>query len=551
MKTQAEIHGIDAYLKDLYSGVRTQQEIDDTYYKDTFTVPWIKKELVRRLGRGARMVDAPAEHIITSQPQFYREESKLTRQDALKNVVSLGNEWIQIMKRQNPNPFKEHVRTNNLRGEVWIQLVHNDKWFKGEKKGMPVRFLLPDPMVVFASPNEDENGMPEYVVLKYKRLPWVLAQLYPKWSKANDVKNLKGEVNFLAYLDAKQDYVEIDKEVVKNQKNIYGFTPFFHSLSGYGKNSPTGDMTDLIVGRLRNVRHNLERKTSLVSDIDSCIHQFANRSVDANITDKSLSVEKVGKDMEQGYQMGDGLIHVNPYGVDVKRAVEALPEQSIFQYLHEVDSELALDDPLQTLSAMAQGDSGRLQDILHSSTMMRYQTLVESAEVSWSTAFSKALELCDKIPGLYPPSLKEKDIDGDFNCRIELKAEDPLSAERLALRGSREYAQKEIDLRTNLVERKGYTQDKADNIINQMIIDDATINNPMFRQIVGNTALKQMGMEAEMAEAQVGGAQDLTGLNPTEMQRAVGQVESPEGAEMANIQRQQRKSPEAYTRGGM
>ena len=65
------------YKENLYSGVRFEQGKDLGFYEDTFEVPEVKDpHIALRTGVGRRMIDAPAEQIITSNPQAFVHTNK-------------------------------------------------------------------------------------------------------------------------------------------------------------------------------------------------------------------------------------------------------------------------------------------------------------------------------------------------------------------------------------------------------------------------------------------------------------------------------------------
>ena len=98
------------YIKDLYDVVRREQKTDQEYRDDTFAVDEIKApHNVWRSGLGARMIDAPAEQIITSNPQAFVEIEKGGK-EAENRIAKMFNYWLDLMRRQNPNPFKESLK---------------------------------------------------------------------------------------------------------------------------------------------------------------------------------------------------------------------------------------------------------------------------------------------------------------------------------------------------------------------------------------------------------------------------------------------------------
>ena len=562
--TKQEILDYKTYLvDDLYANLNRERAKDQEFYDDTFKVPQLapknRPELpVSRTGKGARLVDSPAEHIITTNPQAFKRDV-ISEKDQVKTnrVLSMLNQqWIPLLKRQNPNPFKESARKILLRGDSWLQLAHNSSWVTGEieKLGLPVLFLMPDPMTVYADP-EEHNGIPKRVIVWCERMPWLVKQIFDKWSNPLN-KKPTDKVNYLAYFDDDVRYFEADGEpLLKDeiQENLYGFPPFIHATSGFGYQSSTGEPADLIVGRLRKVRDLLIRLTAITSSIDAVIYLMAQPHTDFRTT-----VDRVyGKEAFTDYERGLATYNVLPYGVEPVPSPPVPQLGDLFRYLAVIESSLEREDP-RVLAGIPAGTSGRQQDIVGASAMMRYETVAENIEAQFSTGIDMSLQMLKAVPGLMPDEIKETDIDTGYY--IKLKAEDPLDIERKATLGSRLYAQKEIDLMTNLVEYQGKTPDRGKEIITNILVDLVTINNPLWAEMAGEAAAEEMGMEKYLEEIKQRTArqtQQQQGLqappSPSEMQRVTGEVMTPEGREMideALRTKGGRRPPQAYFRGG-
>ena len=497
MRTQDEIQKLLIYLRDDYYGnLRREQETDKTYYDDTFKVPWIKNpKKIQRTGKGARMVDSPAEHIITSNPVAYYDNGN---HDSSIRVNTALNHQISIMKRRNPNPPKQFAKNMiGYPGEGWLRVMHNEEWRNNKHpEGSPILYFTPNPLIVFASPNEDENGVPEYVILHYERMPFILSEVYPKWSKAKDKPGKM--VKFTEFISKDQHYAEVDGETVRDQKNVYKFVPFVHKLSGFGTDSPEAKPEEMIMGRLRKVRSLLERKTAMVSNVDSVIHLFANESLDFIQTQERLEPPPGGWEAwVKGYEMGAGLAHFIPWGIEVKRGERIQPDQALLMYMASIDAELEREDPL-VMAGSPMGEGGRQQDMVTASAMKRYETIAENTEYAFSVAMGMGLRLMDTITGLRPDGIRKDDIKGHYNCRVELKASDPIESDRKATLGSRLYQMQQIDLRTNLIEYQGKTPEGADEIIIQMMVDKVTFQSPEIAQLIGMKAAQELGMEDEL-----------------------------------------------------
>jgi len=67
-------------IEDYHSERVKEQELDETYYNDSFECPNVRDiNKVIRLGTGADLVDTPAEQIITSNPKVYVEAVDRTK----------------------------------------------------------------------------------------------------------------------------------------------------------------------------------------------------------------------------------------------------------------------------------------------------------------------------------------------------------------------------------------------------------------------------------------------------------------------------------------
>ncbi len=554
-----EIKDLKGYLVNTYyAKLRAEQRIDEQYYNDKFAVPQIKHPVpISRTGRGARMVDSPSEHIITSNPQAFRvpiiKGGVATKGDENERLSVMFNQmWIPHLKKQNPNPFKQSVKDNMLYGESWVHILHNESWVTGkmEKKGLPIVLLSYNPQVIFADPNEDENGIPERLVLWYYRVPWIIKKRYPSWSNPKKRKDGDGDVEWFGYWDKDDQYFEADGEVVFQNKNPYGFVPWVHSLSGFGKTSSEGEPAEMIVGRLRKVRDTLVRECAITSSIDAQIYLMGQPQHDFE-TDPGVEVTP---EQIESYTVGLGVVNVLPPGVKRVKADTPQPTAEMFQHLYNTRSELEREDP-SVMSGSPVGTSGRQQEGAAASAMRRYDTIVENVENQFATIFSMGLRIMDKIPAFpLPNGVNKNDIDKNYEVSVKLKAADPLDDDRKATLGSRLVSQGEIDIKTNLVQYKGYTEDEAERIITQILIDKVTLQSPEIAELLGMRAAEKSGMsedlmalriKRQMMEQQQSGLSEAP--SATEQQRRSGQIESPlsrETIDRALTQRGARNPPE-------
>jgi hypothetical protein len=545
------------YEKDYYNQLREEQKVDQTYYDDKFEVPWIKPPLVvSRTGAGAKIIDEPVEQISAAGMMAFRKELKDTQiaKDSAVKVSSLVNKWIMRMMKQNPNPKHEWLKNMFLRGEAWILPMHNMKWVDPvfDKTELPVKFQIPDPLIIYASPNEDENGIPEHFFMCYERQPSVVHTMYPNWTdpKKEERINSKKTVTWIAYFDAKNRYWEADGEPVLGggiQPNIYGFTPAVHKIAPWGKTSPEGKPEELIMGRLRKARDLLNRDAASTSDIDSIIHLFANSPI---IVTPEIEGGSIPPDFAEKFVWKAGNVIENPTRLKIERPVDMLPDAQVLAWHDRINYALGAETPI-ALSGAPVGNTGRLQDMTYSTAMRKFESIVDSCQDAWATAFGMALKMCDTIPDLMPEEINSEDLKKNYEVKIELRSDDPIEAARLSADGDKKYQLGIIDDETNLVEYQGKSQERAAEIMAKKLVDMVMRNDPLILQAMAMTAVREAGLEEEynalkaQAETQTKGANPVPQYGSKGGEPRQGNIKTELGMEQADLMatRPARSSP--------
>lgn len=538
MKTVDQIHKIRDEYKNTYSDTKTEWDTDQSFYDDTFPVPEVKApHKVVRSGLGRRIIDSPAEQMVTSNPQAFFDTS---REDVVGRLGTSANGWFSMLKRQNPNPFKESLKNKLLLGVNYIRVAHNESWVTGKKEqvGLPVVFLLLDPRVVFASPEEDEEGIPKRVLIMYERQYEDVIIRYPNWVRPADKPNEK--VAWLEYWDADTKYCEADEVPLIHTKNIYGVTPFTRAYSGFGRRSPDGNMSSLIVGDLRFVRNLIQEECAIRSDISSVMHLFAHKPKTLIVPpDTVIDKNKLSRELTFGaYDL-----NVLKLPTDSKFTDEQIdqPSQEAFMYLGEITSRIERYSPM-IMAGFPFGTSGRQQDITSTAAMRRYDTVMENTETEWARAIELAYKIIDRVPTLTAPGLQKGDLKSKFRCEVKLRAKDPVEEDRKATLGSRLLQNNEIDPETNLIEFKGYTKERAREILIDTLKWKVLLGSPDIAELIGYRAAEKSGMAEDLdvlkqrrmqMEGQMKGQM---GTQPTQSQRTrvQGEVETPFGEEEAS-----------------
>ena len=518
MKTVNEIRDLKSYLVDEYHANRIlEQEIDRRYINDEVKLPHIKEPYAEiKLGTAFRMVNTPANHIITSNPQVYVEAvaNNDTARERQNKRGSLLNHWADMLTKQNPQPYKESVKNALQRGEGWIHVVNNPA-FKEQSvfnEQLPVSFTLPDPMIVFGSPDE-YMGVPAEIIICYKRGYMTVINKYNHWANPENKNDRNKLVDWFEYWSPDIRYFEADGVPVTGyskgkaysdgqEKNILGFVPFVHFYSGYGKSSPENRPEDLAVSRIRFNRGLILEKAEIRSAISSQLKLHSVTRVDV------METEAHQGDPKFDYSLDAGAMNVIPQGWTIKEHLGSEPGSQVFQHAYNIDGELEMDSP-PILSGITTGSSGRQDDIAVKQGIAQFESVVDNVGSAWSTAFQMGLQVLKTVPGLLPVTvrvkkpvdgvknqitIKEEDID-DTMCEVMLKAKDPIEDKAMALQGDREQQQGVIDWETNLTKYHGFTSDEAKEIMNKATVDKLVLSNPMLQNAITIQAMRELGME--------------------------------------------------------
>ena len=550
----------ERYIKELYLETRKQQRTDKEYIDDTFVVGDVKHpHKVLRLGLGYEIVNAPADQIVTSNPQAFVEVLK-GKAESGERIGKFINKQIDILKRQNPNPFKESVKNKGGRGENYIKLSHNEDWVTNKKglpifdtTGMPVFFSILDPMVMYGSPEEDVNGIPEKLIVFYERQPQEVITRYPKWSNPKVNERGKRLVEWFEYLDKDTVYWEADGEQVKYTPNPYGIVPAVRKYSGFGRRSPDGELSSLIVSDIHYSRGMIEEVCCGLSDISSVIHMSAHKGKTI------LAAGKINEEQIRKLEFGEYIINVlselgdlSQFKIDDINIEQ--PSAEAVMHVNNMMANLTRKHPF-ILAGFPFGASGRQQGMSETAGMKRYDTVIENTELEWGTAFELEFRVMRSIPTMLPEGLHKEDLDTVFRCTVKLKAKDPIEEDRLITLGDRlrRLPNPGIDLETFHTEFMGYTPDKSKEIQAKMLADMVTIYNPDWAAVMGMVAAEEGGMERWLGQLKQREAMTGQGLAqppaPTTQERALGEVETERGREEGTQgTRGGRTPPERYLR---
>jgi len=560
MPNVKEIRALKQSLIEYHTNRVKQQNNDDSYKNDAFAIDFLP-EKVRQIktGKAYRMVSSPAEHIITSNPQVFRPPKGNATEAASRMAIEL-NRWVNILLRQNPQPFKEYVKKLLGKGEAWTYWRPNDHYDPTSLTSLPFFLDIPDPTIMYVDDECGEvNGVPNRLMVMFEREARNIKRNYPQWVWTNQ-KGRKDatKIPFFMYWDNETRFFDADGDALLGftgkeekfelangtgiQENVLGFVPFTHSYSGFGEADPDGDPKHLAVGRITKIKGLIDEYTAIRSVIDDLTFKYSHPPMDL-LYDPTVGTPS--KDIGQEYDRSPGAFNTVPIlgsqGA-LKKGVDLLPDAQLFNYLFKIDADIQQEDPL-ALVGQALGTSGRQDDIAQTASLRRYDTVVENTAHSFATGLGLVMRMIDKVPMLKPSNIRKTDINGYYTCAIELKAEDPIDLDRLRTLGSRLWQAGEIDLKTNLITYQGYDEEEADNIIAARLVDNVTLNNPIIAQLMGQQLAKEAGFDQEFAALQAleegQTPQNQQAARPSEVVTETGREQS----DMSLVQGGQRRAP--------
>ena len=557
----------DTYIDELYGNVRKEQKDDLKYIEDTFEVPEVKEpHKIYRSGLGNDWVNAPAEHIVTNNPQAFIEDVKGGKRGTADNIGKEANRQLSILSLTNPNTFKEFVKNLNARGEAYIQLAHNGLWVTGkkEKVGLPVHYAIPDPMVIYGSPEEDENGIPERVIVFYERQPIDVILIYGQYLDVK-LKNYlmekaekRTKIEWWEYWDKDVKYFEADTNPVLTgeiQENLYGFPPFIRKYSGFGKRSPDGDLSKLIVSDIRYARDLIHAECVNWSNINSIEWLFAHRGETIFSADElgDKAIEELKEKGAYQVRVVDGIKDISQVKVE-KDELAPVPPQ-MYQHRQDIWANIFRRNPYVT-AGWPSGSSGRQDDLAYMAARKRYDTIIENTQNAFGTAVEKVFEICNKkgLKALKPDDINKSDLEAKFKCQVKLKADDPVEQDRLSLSGRTQVQMGQLSLRSNLIKFQGLTAEQADNEIDEILAERYMFQSPDIAELMQVRAAEKSGMAEDMEalkarrmelekrikEFPLGAQFGSQGGEPR-----TGNIKSPQGLEQSTYQRGQRSPYEA------
>lgn len=500
-----------------YAGLRREQIEDQRFYDDKFDTSIKAPYHIIRLGTAARIVDAVTWNINTSNPQAFRKErnSNATEKERTAKVNRLLNHWLMLLVEE----IEEAIKNGAQRGESFFQVDYNPNFAPSDSNSLPVLITAPDPMIIYPDPHE-HGGIPREAVKCCRMSANQVKKMYPKWSNPKRRKlNDREGVKYFAWWNDDWRYFEADEEALLKgadgiQENILGKVPISHAYSGFGKKSPQGKPEAKAVGILRNLRGRLVEECEVESRIDSIIGLFANPVIDVWSTDpqKEISVEEA-----RNISYAPGTVNIYPTGTDHKITQGDVPQPQMFQHLYQIKQALGVELPPVAFGLPSTSRAtGRQEDIYSEHYRKKFSKLITNDERSLATALGMGLKLLveggklpitvratvieDGKPTRKEETITKDDIDGYYDCTVELKAPNELEQDKKVMLYRILANEGRVAWKTLLTKGLGLTEDQAEDEINEALAERAWLTNPMLLEMVMEEAMEDAGMGRLLAK---------------------------------------------------
>ncbi len=504
--TVEEIRALKDELVLFYGGLRSQQSLYQSFYDEDAVFDakvGIKEPYhIVHTGSAARIVDTLVENIILNNLQAFRKAHK-TSEKANKSasvVTAMINTWLKKLREE----AEEAVKNTAHRGEAFGQIEYDPS-----NKEMPIRLTIPDPMNVYADPQE-VDGIPKRVIKSFKMTVGAVKQLYPEFKSG---KKSTTEIDYLAYWDSEWRYFEADTQALLPediQTNILGFVPFVHVASGFGKSSPDGKPEKKYVGRLHKAIGRLIQQCQSQSRYDSGMALWANPY--SYIEHLTADAPEVSEEVLQAMDLSPGHSFDVPFGLKFTVSEGTPPPREMFMQLMEINNALDIETPPVTQGVpSAAGASGRQEDIYTAQFKRKPNKIQKNVEWLLSRLFSLALRIIDTQP-IDPISVEtiefvngenirkletvtKEDIDGYYGCSIEFKPDKDVERSGQVMLYRTLANEGRVSWKTLLMEGLGMTEDEAEDEMAEATADTVIRTNLTAANIAAEEAFEKMGMQ--------------------------------------------------------
>jgi len=504
-----------------------QKDIDD-YYELTFD-PGVPAEYPVRMPDTARSwVDAGVRHYTLDNPRtkfFQRNNS-----DAARNQVALLETFGNFFLRLYIQTIKEAAKKLLLRGEVFIEVGMDDTYL-GEDNDerlyhFPLTMNVLDPINTYCSPAHS-GLVPRDIIRSFKITVAEARAICEEnnWDWTPDKEDDK-LVTWFSYKSPQWRCFMIDDDPVlpdEVQPNILGFTNVVHINAGVGQSSYEGKPEYLYRSIIWPRKDMLKLEARNLSQMDAILARYAWARYKATLGRANTDIIK------QLYP--DGKVPTDPskwlFDVANELTTEIIkgedPPMGLFNQLAMIRE---YSSPPAVLSGMRPTGvySGQHQETLLSTAKPIYKDPFKNLEDGLAVNVGMGLKILEKVYN-YPVQLKNlsdpdvkgylrltpKDINGHYDCEVELLAEPPEATDARKYLGANLRKGGSISERTELKEYHDMSEKEMMDEMAQKYAERG-LNSMGVLDAIAKDAMQRLGMEKELElleQAQANAAKNI------------------------------------------
>jgi hypothetical protein len=377
----------------------------------------------------------------------------------------------------------------------------------GSRNWNPVRTRVLPPNAVLMDPSET---VPTIAIKVMKRTVADLQQLSIRKAQtrvdARRFKDVAGDLGPYEEVEVVEWWSETwhalkpkdwTDKVLYVEKNVWGFVPFRHTFSGWGRmptNAAGFDPQHLAVGILDAVREGIRLKAQRMS---------GHHTVLMNNTYPFMITSQDPLDIAAQMRAG-GILQgaKEDFGLMDSQEISA----AMFQIGQDVDDDIELGTMTNTLAGFRQTGVSTVgqQQLLTTAAQRKFAAVANQNETLWSGVLSNILRMVDKLTSLEAgisasgKTIRRTAIDGDYDIGVKFETIDPqLDIQR------REIGMREVE--QGLISDQTYRQERriSDETLERDRIDtERLLKNPFMVAVRARRIAEREGVEADLEEAE-------------------------------------------------
>lgn len=506
--------------EDHYSELHTLQKEEVQYYELTYDAG-----IPQNLGYKQRTPSTARDYIERGVGSYTLNVPKVNmlprgKGDKNRERDAVCEAFLSFWLKRERQVIRQAAKILLARGEKFLRIDMDDTYFGANTskftpkereefearklRHFPLKLVVPDPINTFASPAH--NGLfPVDVIESYEM---TMSEAYNlakrngwKWKPKDDSAK---KVKWVSYINAESRNFILDGTPIfgeSGQPNLFGFTPYVHISAGYGMMGYEGKPEQLYRGILYGLHDALKLQTRILSQEDAMNTWYA------------FKIPKIwGKDDIVALHYPDGKIDAfNP-----NVALRAIKDELDVTYMEGASPPPGLLEEMSLLMQWLQPPSlltaskpsgvysGRLQEDLIGTAKALYEPPFENMEEALALACSLGLKIIDKVyksdvefrdisdKGFR--TLKPSDIDGHYDCEVQLLAEPPEATDLKKMLGTNLQKAGVISQLYNLMKYHDMTEEQARDMMAQILVEFA-LKQPGALEAATRNAMERLGVK--------------------------------------------------------